>query len=140
MRRGSPIYCSHCSRKHLVILSYFPIPSHPLPSHPIPSHPMYMYLLLYKLSWVLKDKNPTTCYYTPLIPLLIEGTSLFSPLKRGAWGVLTDQQKTLNSLLEITSGLRSCEGKLTHLESTAPGRSILAYTNEYRRRSNRTSR
>jgi hypothetical protein len=31
------------------------------------------------LRWVLKDENPTTCYYTPLIPLLIEGISLFSP-------------------------------------------------------------
>lgn len=37
------------------------------------------------------------------------------------------------SLREITSGLRSCEGKLKHLGlSQAPGRSTLAYANEHR--------
>ncbi len=32
----------------------------------------------------------------------------------------------------ITGGLRSCEGKLTHLGITAPSRSMLAYANEHR--------
>ncbi len=37
-----------------------------------------------------------------------------------------------HSLREITGGLRSCEGKLTHLGITAPSRSTLAYANEHR--------
>lgn len=36
------------------------------------------------------------------------------------------------SLREITDGLRSCEGKLTHLGIEAPARSTLAYANEHR--------
>jgi hypothetical protein len=37
-----------------------------------------------------------------------------------------------HSLREITGGLRSCEGKLTHLGITAPSRSTLAYANKHR--------
>ena len=36
------------------------------------------------------------------------------------------------SLREITGGLRSCEGKLTHLGITAPSHSTLAYANQHR--------
>jgi len=36
------------------------------------------------------------------------------------------------SLREITSGLRSCEGKLKHLGISAPSHSTLAYANEHR--------
>ena len=37
-----------------------------------------------------------------------------------------------HSLREICGGLRSCEGKLSHLGITAPNRSTLAYANEHR--------
>ena len=37
-----------------------------------------------------------------------------------------------NSLSEITKGLATCEGKLSHLGITAPKKSTLAYANEHR--------
>jgi hypothetical protein len=36
-----------------------------------------------------------------------------------------------HSLREICGGLRSCEGKLSHLGITAPNRSTLAYAKEH---------
>lgn len=52
------------------------------------------------------------------------------------WGqfvsMLFCQLGRAHSLREITGGLRSCEGKLTHLGITAPSRSTLAYANEHR--------
>jgi len=52
------------------------------------------------------------------------------------WGqfvaMLFCQLGRAHSLREITGGLRSCEGKLTHLGITAPSHSTLAYANEHR--------
>ena len=52
------------------------------------------------------------------------------------WGqfvaMLFCQLGRAHSLREICGGLRSCEGKLTHLGITAPSRSTLAYANEHR--------
>lgn len=52
------------------------------------------------------------------------------------WGqfvsMLFCQLGRAHSLREITGGLRSCEGKLTHLGISAPSRSTLAYANEHR--------
>ena len=52
------------------------------------------------------------------------------------WGqfvaMLFCQLGRAHSLREICGGLRSCEGKLSHLGITAPNRSTLAYANEHR--------
>jgi Domain of unknown function (DUF4372)/Transposase DDE domain len=52
------------------------------------------------------------------------------------WGqfvaMLFCQLGRAHSLREICGGLRSCEGKLSHLGITAPSRSTLAYANEHR--------
>ena len=52
------------------------------------------------------------------------------------WGqfvaMLFCQLGRAHSLREICHGLRSCEGKLSHLGITAPCRSTLAYANEHR--------
>jgi len=52
------------------------------------------------------------------------------------WGqfvaMLFCQLGRAHSLIEITGGLRSCEGKLKHLGITAPSRSSLAYANGHR--------
>ncbi len=52
------------------------------------------------------------------------------------WGqfvaMLFCQLGRAHSLREITGGLRSCEGKLTHLGITTPSHSTLAYANERR--------
>ncbi len=52
------------------------------------------------------------------------------------WGqfvaMLFCQLGRAHSLREICGGLRSCEGKLSHLGITAPARSTLAYANEHR--------
>jgi len=52
------------------------------------------------------------------------------------WGqfvsMLFCQLGRAHSLREITGGLRSCEGKLTHLGITAPSHSTLAYANKHR--------
>ena len=47
-------------------------------------------------------------------------------------GVCFQAVLSIGSSTFITGGLRSCEGKLTHLEITAPSRSTLAYANEHR--------
>lgn len=53
------------------------------------------------------------------------------------WGqfvaMLFCQLGRAHSLREICGGLRSSEGKLTHLAIAAPSRSTLAYANEHRR-------
>ena len=52
------------------------------------------------------------------------------------WGqfvaMLFCQLGRAHSLREITNGLRSCEGKLTHLGIRTPNRSTLSYANEHR--------
>ena len=52
------------------------------------------------------------------------------------WGqfvaMLFCQLGRAHSLREITNGLRSCEGKLTHLGMRTPNRSTLSYANEHR--------
>ncbi len=52
------------------------------------------------------------------------------------WGqfvaMLFCQLGRAHSLREITGGLRSCEGKLKHLGTSAPSHSTLAYANEHR--------
>ena len=52
------------------------------------------------------------------------------------WGqfvaMLFCQLGRAHSLREITGGLRSCEGRLTHLGITAPSHSTPAYANEHR--------
>src|SRR5262249_55883832 len=52
------------------------------------------------------------------------------------WGqfvaMLFCQLGRAHSLREICGGLRSCEGKLSHLGISAPNRSTLAYANEHR--------
>ena len=47
-------------------------------------------------------------------------------------GMLFYQLGRAHSLREIEGGLKSCEGKLTHLGIEAPARSSLSYVNGHR--------